>query len=214
MKVMVILMQYDLQRFCNIIAELRRKNGWPQTVLAEKIGISPQSVSKWECGIGYPDVTLFPTLAEIFSVPIGVLFGEKQANDSAGSVSSRGNGFYAPDYQRIYVELGNVCRVVFVEDKEQDGLVAAMGDPVFLQYFDAALEDGELRVVLKNPLTSVAGTHWEPYDRGGYDGENLVEIHVDPDRDICKYIVNYLDLTVYSGENVFGQDEILCCPPQ
>jgi len=213
-KVMVILMQYDLQRFCNIIAELRRKNGWSQTVLAEKIGISPQSVSKWECGIGYPDVTLFPTLAEIFSVPIGVLFGEKQANDSAVGVSTKGNGFYAPDYKRIYVELGNVCRVVFVEDKEQDGLVAAMGDPVFLQYFDAALEDGELRVVLKNPLTSVAGTHWEPYDRGGYDGENLVEIHVDPDRDICKYIVNYLDLTVYSGENVFGQDEILCCPPQ
>ena len=207
-------MQYDLQRFCNIIAELRRKNGWSQTVLAEKIGISPQSVSKWECGIGYPDVTLFPTLAEIFSVPIGVLFGEKQANDSAVGVSTKGNAFYAPEYIRIYVELGNVCRVVFVEDKEQDGLVVAMGDPVFLQYFDAALEDGELRVVLKNPLTSVAGTHWEPYDRGGYDGENLVEIHVDPDRDICKYIVNYLDLTVYSGENVFGQDEVLCCPPK
>ena len=205
-------MQYDLQKFCIIISELRKQKGWSQNVLADKIGISPQSVSKWECGIGYPDVTMFPTLAEIFSVPIGVLFGEKQAEISA--VPTKRNVFYTPDYKRIYVELGNVCRVVFVEDKEQDGLVLAMGDPVFLQYFDAELEDGELRVILKNPITSSCGTHWKPYDRGGYDGENLVEIHIDPDRDICKTILNYLDLHVYSGENVFGQEEILCCPPQ
>lgn len=205
-------MQYDLQKFCIIISELRKQKGWSQNVLADKIGISPQSVSKWECGIGYPDVTMFPTLAEIFSVPIGVLFGEKKTE--IGVVRTKGNTFYAPDYQRIYVELGNVCRVVFVEDKEQDGLVLAMGDPVFLQYFDAELEEGELRVILKNPLTSLAGTHWEPYDRGGYDGENLVEIHIDPDRDICKTILNYLDLNVYSGENVMGQEEVLCLPPQ
>ena len=205
-------MQYDLQKFCIIISELRKQKGWSQNVLADKIGISPQSVSKWECGIGYPDVTMFPTLAEIFSVPIGVLFGEKKTE--IGVVRTKGNTFYAPDYQRIYVELGNVCRVVFVEDKEQDGLVLAMGDPVFLQYFDAELEEGELRVILKNPLTSLAGTHWEPYDRGGYDGENLVEIYIDPDRDICKTILNYLDLHVYSGENVFGQEEVLCCPPK
>ena len=205
-------MQYDLQKFCIIISELRKQKGWSQNVLAEKIGISPQSVSKWECGIGYPDVTMFPTLAEIFSVPIGVLFGEKKTE--IGAVPAKRNTFYAPDYKRIYVELGNVCRIVFVGDKEQDGLVLAMGDPVFLQYFDAELEGGELRVILKNPLTSLAGTHWEPYDRGGYDGENLVEIHIDPDRDICKTILNYLDLHVYSGENVLGQDEILCCPPQ
>lgn len=205
-------MQYDLQKFCIIISELRKQKGWSQNVLAEKIGISPQSVSKWECGIGYPDVTIFPTLAEIFSVPIGVLFGEKKTE--IGAVRTKGNTFYAPDYKRIYVELGNVCRVVFVEDKEQDGLVVAMGDPIFLQYFDAELEDGELRVVLKNPLTSLAGTHWEPYDRGGYDGENLVEIYIDPDRDICKTILNYLDLNVYSGENVMGQEEVLCLPPQ
>ena len=205
-------MQYDLQRFCIIISDLRRQKGWSQSTLAEKIGISPQSVSKWECGIGYPDVTMFPVLAETLGVPIGVLFGERQAETNAEI--TKGNAFYAPDYQRIYVELGNVCRVVFIGDKEQDGLVCAMGDSVFLQYFDAELCDGELRVMLKNPLTSLAGTHWEPYDRGGYDGENLVEIHVDPEREICKTILNYLDLHVYSGENVLGQDEILCLPPQ
>ncbi len=41
---------YQLNRFCNIIFELRKEQGWTQTALADMLGISPQSVSKWECG--------------------------------------------------------------------------------------------------------------------------------------------------------------------
>lgn len=209
-------MQYDLRRFCNIISELRRKNGWSQTVLAEKIGISPQSVSKWECGIGYPDVTLFPVLAELFSVPIGVLFGEKK---EMGCALQKEYFFSADTCQSVYVEMGNICRVVFLEDSERAGLVAIEGDPVFVRYFDVEQEDRALTVKIKNP--SGSNVHWEPYDRGGYDGENTVKIFIKPaeyvippDGSLCKYIVNYLDLTVFSGENVLGQDEILCCAPQ
>ena len=77
---------YRLDQFCNIIFNLRKEKGWTQTALADKLGIAPQSISKWECGIGYPDVTLFPVIAELFSVPIGVLFGENapHAIGSAG----------------------------------------------------------------------------------------------------------------------------------
>lgn len=42
---------YDLNAFCNIIASLRKAKGWTQSCLAEKLGVSPQSVSKWECGV-------------------------------------------------------------------------------------------------------------------------------------------------------------------
>ena len=56
---------YHLNQFCNIITTLRRKRGWTQTMLADMIGIAPQSVSKWECGVGYPDVTLFPVIADL-----------------------------------------------------------------------------------------------------------------------------------------------------
>ena len=59
---------YHLNKFCNIIFELRKKRGWTQTILAEKLGIVPQSISKWECGIGYPDVTLFPHIGVFQSV--------------------------------------------------------------------------------------------------------------------------------------------------
>lgn len=70
---------YKLDNFGRTLLRLRKERGWTQTELAERIGIAPQSVSKWECAIGYPDVALFPVIAELFSVPIGVLFGDTPA---------------------------------------------------------------------------------------------------------------------------------------
>ena len=53
---------------------LRQKGGLTQEKLAEKLGIAPQSVSKWENGVAMPDITLLPLLAEIFGVSIDELF--------------------------------------------------------------------------------------------------------------------------------------------
>lgn len=33
------------------IIDLRKKNGWPQEELASQLGVSRQSVSKWESGV-------------------------------------------------------------------------------------------------------------------------------------------------------------------
>ena len=74
---------YKLENFCNTLLKLRKERGWTQTELAARIGIAPQSVSKWECAIGYPDITLFPIIAELFGVPIGVLFGDPQMQPDA-----------------------------------------------------------------------------------------------------------------------------------
>ena len=38
------------------IAGLRRREGWSQEELAERLGVSRQSVSKWESGAAQPDV--------------------------------------------------------------------------------------------------------------------------------------------------------------
>ncbi len=57
------------------IYELRKSKGMTQTELAEKLNVSEQAVSKWENGICAPDVSLFPQLAELFSVSIDRIFG-------------------------------------------------------------------------------------------------------------------------------------------
>ena len=56
------------------IKQLRCKMGLTQEQLADKLGISPQSVSKWENAAAMPDITLLPLLSEIFGVSIDDLF--------------------------------------------------------------------------------------------------------------------------------------------
>lgn len=59
------------------IAELRKNKGIGQQDLADVLGVSFQSVSKWETGITMPDITLLPGIAEYFNVSIDELLGVK-----------------------------------------------------------------------------------------------------------------------------------------
>ena len=56
------------------IKQLRTKANLTQEQLADELGISPQSVSKWENGVSLPDITLLPSISEIFGVSIDELF--------------------------------------------------------------------------------------------------------------------------------------------
>ncbi len=58
----------EKQTMGKFIAALRKTNGMTQSDLAKKLSVSNKSVSKWECDDGYPDLTLIPLIAEIFSV--------------------------------------------------------------------------------------------------------------------------------------------------
>lgn len=69
-----------------IIAKLRRQNGWTQAQLAEKLGVSDKTISKWESGNGYPDISMLPLLADIFAVSIDYLIvGEERGITIAGT---------------------------------------------------------------------------------------------------------------------------------
>ena len=66
------------------IKQLRRSRDLTQEALADALGISAQSISKWECAYGYPDITQLPAIANFFGVTIDELLnndadGKKQA---------------------------------------------------------------------------------------------------------------------------------------
>ncbi len=58
----------------NKIKQLRNKSGLTQEQLAARLGVSAQSVSKWENSVAMPDITLLPLIAEVFGVSIDELF--------------------------------------------------------------------------------------------------------------------------------------------
>ena len=60
------------------IAELRKAKGWTQIELAERLNISDKAVSKWESEAGYPEITMFPQLANLFGVSIDYLMTGKE----------------------------------------------------------------------------------------------------------------------------------------
>ena len=59
------------------IAKFRRARGMTQEALAEMIGVSAQTISKWENSTTYPDVALLPVIADVFGVSIDALYGRE-----------------------------------------------------------------------------------------------------------------------------------------
>ncbi len=86
------------------ILTLRKKLGWSQDELAEKLSVSRQSVSKWETGDSVPESAKLPEIAKIFSVSTDYLLDdskeeflppqEEESNNTADKIMSKGESAF------------------------------------------------------------------------------------------------------------------------
>lgn len=67
----------DNLKLNDTICFYRKKQGLTQEELAVKLGVTNQSVSKWESAQCCPDISLLPKLADIFGISIDELFGKE-----------------------------------------------------------------------------------------------------------------------------------------
>ena len=65
------------------LIDLRKKNGWSQEDLADKLEVSRQSVSKWESAQSVPDMNRILKLSEIFGVSTDYLLKDEIGEDEA-----------------------------------------------------------------------------------------------------------------------------------
>lgn len=64
-----------MKHFGDRLKKLRKEKGLTQEALAEYLGISYQAVSKWENGLGFPDISLLPALSNFFSTSADYFLG-------------------------------------------------------------------------------------------------------------------------------------------
>lgn len=67
----------DLQVIGKFIKEQRKSKGLTQVQLAEKLNVSEKTISKWECGNGFPDTTLILPLCNALEISANELLSGK-----------------------------------------------------------------------------------------------------------------------------------------
>ena len=155
-----------------IIKELREKNGLTQLQLSEKLGISDKTVSKWENGKGYPDITLLEPIAEAFRVSVTELIAGtavRNANVSANMLRSK---FYVcPVCGNVIHSMGEAvisCHGVLLapsEAEDEDEKHRAVIEPVEDEYY----------ISLDHPMTK---DHYISFAAAaGSDGLQMVKLY-------------------------------------
>ena len=98
----------NLSKTGRLIAELRKEKGFTQKEIGERLGICAKTVSKWETGRGFPDVSLVAELSKIFQVDISKLI--------------------EGEMPKIKPEVGNVKRTKFYVCEKCGNLLTSVGD--------------------------------------------------------------------------------------
>ncbi len=71
----------NTKKIGQFIAALRKEKGLTQKALAEKLNISEKTVSKWECGVGMPDVGLMLPLCRTLDIDLNELLSGERLSD-------------------------------------------------------------------------------------------------------------------------------------
>lgn len=87
----------DNKKAGELICALRKERGLTQLELAEKLHISDKAVSKWERGLGYPDISLLAEISKIFGVDIEkILSGNLDPKEKDGGDMKRVKFYVCP----------------------------------------------------------------------------------------------------------------------
>ena len=107
-----------------VIKELRNRHGMTQTELAEKLGVSAKTISKWETGKGYPDITLLEPIAEVFSVSVTeLLSGNAITNVNVSANMLRSHFYVCPVCGNIFHSMGEAviqCHGIQLKPEEAE----------------------------------------------------------------------------------------------
>ena len=127
------------------IIELRKKNGWSQEDLAEKLNVSRQSVSKWEGAQSVPDMARIVMMSDIFGVSTDYLLKDdlELPVPSSGEVIDTGSSLRTVSLEEatsfLRLREYNAPRIAL-------GVMMCILSPILLLYLGAAQEYGKIAI--------------------------------------------------------------------
>ena len=87
----------DQTKTGGLIRALRTQKGLTQKALAEAVGVGDKAVSKWERGLGCPDLSLLQELSNVFRIDLGqLLAGELDAREALGGNMKKATFYICP----------------------------------------------------------------------------------------------------------------------
>lgn len=99
----------DCIKVGNLIKNLRKEKNMTQKEMAEELHISDKTVSKWERGLGCPDVSLLNALSKVLGVNIEkILVGELDINKFIGGNMKRIKFYACPNCGNVITSTGNL----------------------------------------------------------------------------------------------------------
>ena len=126
----------------NTIKQLREARKLTQAELAEKIGVSSKTISKWETAKGLPDISLLQPLAQVLGISvIELMIGEHIINKNVSANMLRCKFYVCPICGNVMHSMGNAviscCGVTLppLEAEEADGDHAVIIETVEDEHF-------------------------------------------------------------------------------
>ena len=137
------------------IMELRKKNGWSQEELAEKIGVSRQSVSKWESAQAVPDLNKILVLSEVFGVTTDYLLKDEMVEEEYLEMQQD----VSEEVRHITMEQANEFMGLkqMTAPRIATGVALCILSPIMLIVLTGAAEMGILPVTFTEDRASMIG---------------------------------------------------------
>ena len=104
--------------FADKLMDLRKKNGWSQEELAEKLNVSRQAVSKWESAQSVPDMSRIIQLSELFGVSTDYLLKDEMEQAEASRETASDSLIRTVDMEEANA---------FLKTKEENSRRVALG---------------------------------------------------------------------------------------
>jgi len=84
---------------------LRKRKNLTQTQVGEKIGITPQAISKWERGESFPDISLWPILSEIYETTIDLILAPNNIASVVKNINIISESIFREMQQELNLDL-------------------------------------------------------------------------------------------------------------